>query len=157
MAIAERCPQLAVLNVGDCRNLTDASIAAVTEKCPILTVLVVHDCDLTALLSNIGNLSKLRRLYAGFNHFRELPRSIIELNEWCELYVYPTPLQTPPLESAMQGRGLNLLSHVGGGGRGGVKVGVVVVRNVEREVRRLSLGLSSVGVGTSFKDVLAPM
>ena len=42
IAIANHCPKLAQLNVGECSNLTDESIIAIANHCPELAQLNVE-------------------------------------------------------------------------------------------------------------------
>ena len=102
-AVAEKCASLAELDVERCSNLTNASVKAVAEKCRNLTLLNVMQCELAALPANIGKLSRLRKLLAGSNQLKELPRSIVDLDASCAFDVNNNPLQVPPIAIARRG------------------------------------------------------
>ena len=60
-------------------------------------------CFIDALPENIGNLSKLRDLDVESNEFKELPRSIVDLDASCRFNCRGNRLQMPPQDIADQG------------------------------------------------------
>ena len=97
--------KVTIINLRECKGITDGSLAYITDHCPQLETLYAYNCNISVLPDDFGlKLKHLQALYLQNNNITTLPASIGNLAGTCTKFrIDGNPLQHPPLGVTREG------------------------------------------------------